>query len=99
MKKAEPQGKKITLEELTTAINEFFKGRDNDPNVRPDLVITETESIFKVQINSPNSIMHTGLGGLKTFMKFTDLTSMKIEYNGTILNQEQKEELKCKLEK
>jgi len=60
-----------------------------------DVIIVENPEEFWVSINTGRMKVNTGKGGLIMFLKELGNNSdlLKIEYNGIILNGEQKKEL------
>lgn len=86
--------KNLTLEDITKTLNEVMLERDNDPNEKADFIINEGDGFFMCKTTKGRFSMTTGIGGFKMLLKeFRSLEMLKIEWNGTILNQEQKQQV------
>ncbi len=88
----------ITMEDLEKMVEEAFSKR------KPDISITETENSFSALLGEDGRVMaRTGIGGLAMYLKaFNGGTewarmTLLVEYNGTILNNEQRDELFTKV--
>lgn len=80
----------ITLEHITKHLNTYLENKKES-----DIRITHDNKVFFVEIYSGSHKVNTGLSGLKMFLKElgNDISFFKVEYNGKILNKEEKEEL------
>lgn len=80
----------ITLEHITKHLNTYLENKKES-----DIRITHDNKIFLAEIYSGSHKVNTGLGGLKMFFNNlgNDISFFKVEYNGKILNKEEKEGL------
>ena len=86
--------KNITLEDITNSFYSLIKEREEDVNVKPDIVIKDDGELFWAAIDGGNTKLTTGIGGLKMYFdNFSDISFMKVQWNGITLNEEQKQEL------
>lgn len=82
--------KDFTLEDFEKTIRELY---EKEP---PDVIIDHDGGFFSAMISGGNMKLNTGYGGLKMYLD-NPLPMLKIQYNGTILTEEEVEQLKLQL--
>ncbi len=86
--------KNLTLEDITKTLNEVMLERDNNPNEKADFIINEYDGFFMCKSTGGRFSITTGIGGFKILLKeFGSLEMLKVEWNGSILNKEQKQQV------
>ena len=89
------------LEEIEKLVKKEFEDR------KPDVIIDESDTLFMVTLSTNSTSLNgntqsyeirTGIGGLKEYLllfdKYSELVkTLKVQYNGVILNDKEKDKL------